>query len=129
MKVSEHSDNQDALSDGGTQIVSEEERNAQMRATVIGGAKGFTGGLAFALPASYLLNQRWAYYRQLPPSLKAFGVILVAVPAFVINAEHAGLRYEKEHWYVATSVRRSCLSLSDVVRRRASRVQDGRRCS
>jgi len=69
-----------------------------MRATVVGGAKGFTGGLAFALPTSYLLNRRWAYYRQLPPSLKAFGVILVAVPAFVINAEHAGLRYEKEHW-------------------------------
>ncbi|EPT03659.1 hypothetical protein FOMPIDRAFT_1046695 [Fomitopsis schrenkii] len=79
-------------------IVSEEERNAQMRATVVGGAKGFGGGLAFALPVSYLLNQRWPYYRQLPPSLKAFGVILVAVPAFVINAEHGGLKYEKEHW-------------------------------
>lgn len=82
-----------------------------MRATVVGGAKGFGGGLAFALPVSYLLNQRWPYYRQLPPSLKAFGVILVAVPAFVINAEHGGLKYEKEHWYVATSVRRSCRHL------------------
>lgn len=86
-----------------------------MRATVVGGAKGFTGGLAFALPASYLLNRRWAYYRHFPPSLKAFGVILVAVPAFVINAEHAGLKYEKEHWYVVTSVRRSRLSMMNVV--------------
>ncbi|TFY51374.1 hypothetical protein EVJ58_g10605 [Rhodofomes roseus] len=79
-------------------IVGEDERKAQMHATIIGGAKGFAGGLGFALPTSYLLNRRWAYYRQLPPSIKAFGVILVAVPAFVINAEHAGLRYEKEHW-------------------------------
>ncbi|KAH9938295.1 uncharacterized protein B0H18DRAFT_966476 [Fomitopsis serialis] len=37
--------------------------------------QGIHGRLAFALPTSYILNRRWAYYRQLPPSLKAFGVI------------------------------------------------------
>lgn len=110
MKVSPHNEHRWIRDDKCTQIVSEEDRNAQMRATIVGGAKGFGGGLAFALPVSYLLNRRWTYYRQLPPSLKAFGVILVAVPAFVINAEHAGLKYEKEHWCVATLVRRSCWS-------------------
>jgi len=79
-------------------IATKEEQDAQMRATIIGGAKGFAGGLGVALPASYLLNRRVPYYRALPPSLKAFGVILIAVPSFVINAEHAGLKYEKEHW-------------------------------
>ncbi|KZT12594.1 uncharacterized protein LAESUDRAFT_718871 [Laetiporus sulphureus 93-53] len=77
-------------------IITKEESDTQMRATAVGGAKGFAGGLAVALPMSYLLNKRWGYYRALPPSLKAFGVIIVAVPAFVINAEHSGLRYEKE---------------------------------
>ena len=56
----------------------------------MGGAKGFLSGAAVAFPASYLLQRRWAYYRQLPPCLKVFGVILVVVPSFVISAEHAG---------------------------------------
>ena len=64
----------------------------------MGGAKGFLGGSAVAFPVSYLLNKRWAYYRALPPSLKAFGVILVVIPSFVINAEHAGQKFEHAHW-------------------------------
>ncbi|OSX60160.1 hypothetical protein POSPLADRAFT_1182586 [Postia placenta MAD-698-R-SB12] len=80
-------------------IVTKEEQDAQMRATIVGGAKGFAGGLAVALPLSYLLNRRVQHYRHLPPSLKAFGVILIAVPSFVINAEHAGLNYEKQNWH------------------------------
>ncbi|KAH9894457.1 hypothetical protein C8Q73DRAFT_695626 [Cubamyces lactineus] len=79
-------------------LVSKEELDAQQHATIIGGLKGFAGGLAFALPASYVLHRRWHYYRALPPSLKALGVILVAVPSFVISAEHAGQRFEEERW-------------------------------
>ncbi|KZT29418.1 hypothetical protein NEOLEDRAFT_1175112 [Neolentinus lepideus HHB14362 ss-1] len=79
-------------------IVSTEDIDSYQRTAAIGGAKGFFGGLAVAGPASYVLNKRWAYYRQLPPSLKAFGIILVAVPAFAICAEHAGLKYERDHW-------------------------------
>ncbi|EPQ58964.1 hypothetical protein GLOTRDRAFT_70022 [Gloeophyllum trabeum ATCC 11539] len=79
-------------------IVSSDDIDNYQRATAIGGAKGFFGGLAVAGPASYILNKRWPYYRQLPPSLKAFGIILVAVPSFVIAAEHAGQKYEKDHW-------------------------------
>lgn len=76
----------------------QDKHEAQQRETILGGLKGFTGGLAFALPTSYLLHRKWPYYRALPPSLKAFGVILVAVPSFVISAEHAALRFEEEHW-------------------------------
>ncbi|KAI0774130.1 hypothetical protein C8Q74DRAFT_811096 [Fomes fomentarius] len=82
-------------------IVTKEEQDAQQRATVIGGIKGLVGGLGFALPASYVLHRRWPYYRTLQPSLKAFGVILVAVPAFVISAERAGFKYEREQWCVS----------------------------
>ncbi|KAI0353501.1 hypothetical protein OH77DRAFT_1427193 [Trametes cingulata] len=85
-------------------LVSKEEQDAQQRATILGGLKGFAGGLGVALPASYFLHRRWPYYRALPPSLKAFGVVLVAVPAFVISAEHAGQRYEEEHWTDAGKV-------------------------
>ncbi|KAI0751612.1 hypothetical protein C8Q80DRAFT_1268823 [Daedaleopsis nitida] len=79
-------------------IITKEEQDAQQHATVMGGLKGFTGGLAVALPASYYLHRRWPYYRALQPSLKAFGVILIAVPAFVISAERAGQKFEREQW-------------------------------
>ncbi|KAL5488257.1 RCF2_2 [Sanghuangporus weigelae] len=76
----------------------EEQKEEHQRAVILGGAKGFLGGLGVALPASYILYRRWPYYRNLQPSLKAFGVILVAVPSFVISAERAGLRYERQRW-------------------------------
>ncbi|KAI0638033.1 hypothetical protein C8Q77DRAFT_1088979 [Trametes polyzona] len=82
-------------------LISKEEQDAQQRATIVGGLKGFAGGLGFALPVSYLLQRKWPYYRALPPSLKAFGVILVAVPSFVISAEHAGQRFEEQRWHDA----------------------------
>ena len=75
-----------------------ERQNAQQRATVVGGIKGFLGGAAVALPLSYILHRRWSYYRALPPSLKALGVILIVVPSFVITAERTGLHYEREHF-------------------------------
>ncbi|KAH9918178.1 uncharacterized protein BXZ73DRAFT_80645 [Epithele typhae] len=57
------------------------------------------GGLAAALPASYLLYRRFPYYRALQPSLKALGVILVAVPACVITAERASQAFERAQWH------------------------------
>lgn len=79
-------------------LASQEEQLAQQKATLVGGAKGFFGGAAVALPASYIAHRTWPYYRALPPSLKAFGVILVVVPSFVIAADHAGQKFEQAHW-------------------------------
>ncbi|KAI0682907.1 hypothetical protein BC835DRAFT_1397835 [Cytidiella melzeri] len=79
-------------------LVSKEEQLAQQKATMVGGAKGFLGGAAVAFPASYLMHRTWPYYRALPPSLKAFGVIMIVVPSFVISADHAGQRFEREQW-------------------------------
>jgi hypothetical protein len=78
--------------------VSHEKQLAQQQATIAGGVKGFLGGAAVALPASYIMHRTWPYYRALPPSLKAFGVILVVVPSFVISADHAGQKFEQESW-------------------------------
>jgi len=66
-------------------------------AVAVGGAQGFLGALGAALPASYIANKRWPYYRNLQPSLKAFGVVLVVVPAFIIAGETAGRRFEQDN--------------------------------
>jgi hypothetical protein len=73
-------------------------------AVAVGGAQGFLGGMAAALPASYIANKRWPYYRSLPPSLKAFGVVMVVVPSFLVMAETAGRRFEQNNWQAAFSV-------------------------
>jgi len=67
-------------------------------AVAVGGAQGFLGGMVAALPASYVANKRWPYYRNLPPSLKALGVVMVVVPSFLITAETAGRRFEQDNW-------------------------------
>jgi len=67
-------------------------------AVAVGGAQGFLGSLAAALPATYVANKRWPYYRNLPPSLKAFGIVMTVVPAFVIAGETAGRRFERNNW-------------------------------
>ena len=98
------------------QIITKEEQDAQQRATIVGGLKGLAGGLGVALPASYLLYRRYPYYRALQPSLKAFGVILVAVPAFVIRAERAGLKFEREQWCACHLSLLPCCTLTDRAR-------------
>ncbi|KAF8505812.1 hypothetical protein F5888DRAFT_1604165, partial [Russula emetica] len=67
-------------------------------AVAVGGAQGFFGALAVSLPVSYIANQRWPYYKNLPPSLKAFGVVMAVVPTFIIAGETAGRRYEQDNW-------------------------------
>ena len=78
--------------------ITPEKASEHQRVVTWGGIKGGLAGLGVALPVSYALHQRWPYYRSLQPSLKAFGVILVAVPAFVISAERAGLAHERKDW-------------------------------
>ena len=79
-------------------VLTPEQEQEHQTAVITGGAKGFFGGLAVTLPASYVLQRRSAYYRSLTPALKAFGIVLVAVPSFVICAERAGLAYERSQY-------------------------------
>jgi len=77
-------------------LVTQEEADAHQRAVVKGGLKGAGLGLATSIPASYFLQRRWPYYRALPPSLKALGVIMVVAPWTVIEAERQGMFFEDE---------------------------------
>ncbi|KAJ7639382.1 hypothetical protein FB45DRAFT_905458, partial [Roridomyces roridus] len=47
---------------------------------------------------SVYAHRRWTYYRQLPPSLKLLGVLVIAAPALSIQAERRGLEYDKSQW-------------------------------
>lgn len=79
-------------------LLTKEEAEAHQHASVIGGIKGFSAGTAFALPLSYYLYRTWPYYKTLPPALKAFGVIIFAVPTCIIKAERDGNEYERQRW-------------------------------
>ncbi|KDQ64181.1 hypothetical protein JAAARDRAFT_52163 [Jaapia argillacea MUCL 33604] len=79
-------------------LATAEELDAHARVTTIGAAKGVAGGLAFALPLSYIANKRWAYYRSLTPALKSLAVVLIVLPTFAISAERAGLQFERQQW-------------------------------
>ena len=79
--------------------ITPEKAAEHQRIVTLGGIKGGLAGLGVALPLSYALHQRWPYYRSLQPSLKAFGIILIAVPSFVISAERAGLAHERQDWH------------------------------
>jgi len=77
-------------------LLTQEELAEHQQRVFDGGVKGMAYGLAVALPVSYLAHRRFPYYRSLPPSLKALGVIMVAVPWCVIEAERNGIAYEEE---------------------------------
>lgn len=51
-----------------------------------------------SVPASYAFHRRWAYYRSLPITIKVLGVVLVAAPAFAIQAERRGVEFDKAQW-------------------------------
>ncbi|EGO02377.1 hypothetical protein SERLA73DRAFT_178283 [Serpula lacrymans var. lacrymans S7.3] len=79
-------------------ILSEKEVKEHNAVTTKGALEGALMGSAIALPGFYYLNRRWAYYRALPPSLKALGVVIIVAPLVSIRAEHRGLEYDREHW-------------------------------
>lgn len=67
-------------------------------ATLRGAVEGTLWSLAVAVPGSYLLHRRWAYYRSLPITLKALGCVLVVAPAFAVQAERRGVEFDKSTW-------------------------------
>ena len=77
-----------------------------------------------ALPLSYVLHRRWPYYRSLQPSLKAFGVVLVAVPSFVISAERVAIAYERAQWNDIGELELKAIHSRDVARRSAMSLRD-----
>jgi len=79
-------------------LISKKEEEAHYNVVLKGGVKGFAYSSAVAIPASFYLNRTWAYYRQLPLSLKALGVITITVPACVIQAEHESLAFQRQQW-------------------------------
>jgi len=79
-------------------ILTQEEINEHYNVTVKGGIKGFAFGLGTSLPLSFIAQRYWPYYRSLPLPLKAFGVMVVTVPACVIKAENDGNAWEHTRW-------------------------------
>ncbi|KIJ62253.1 hypothetical protein HYDPIDRAFT_114736 [Hydnomerulius pinastri MD-312] len=79
-------------------IVTQEEVQAHNSATIRGATEGFLGSAAFAVPASFVLHRRWAYYRSLPLPLKVAGVVMLIAPAVSIQAERRGLEFDKASW-------------------------------
>jgi len=79
-------------------LLTKEEADAHYRTTLEGGLKGFTVGLASSLGMAWFLNKRWPYYRNLPLSLKAFSIIVITVPAVVIQAEHQSDAFQRAQW-------------------------------
>ena len=84
------------------QFPTKQQQEEHQRATVVGGAKGFIGGLAVALPASYWANKYWAPYKHWPVSLRTFAAVTLIVPSFIVGAERAGQAYERSQWYAPT---------------------------
>ncbi|KAH9900013.1 hypothetical protein C8Q73DRAFT_681709 [Cubamyces lactineus] len=79
-------------------FATEEELAGHHAATVRGAIEGVLGGLAISLPASWYAQRNWAYYRALPPHLKALGVILVVGPCYAIQAERRGVEFDQSTW-------------------------------
>jgi len=79
-------------------ILTEEEADAHYNVVLKGGAKGFAGSMAFAIPLSYYCHRAWPYYRSLPISLKALGIVVLTVPVSVVKAELDGNAWERTRW-------------------------------
>ncbi|KAI0327759.1 hypothetical protein GY45DRAFT_1088596 [Cubamyces sp. BRFM 1775] len=79
-------------------FATEEELAGHHAATVRGAIEGVIGGLALSLPASWYAQRNWAYYRSLPPHLKALGIILVVGPCYAIQAERRGVEFDQSTW-------------------------------
>jgi hypothetical protein len=67
-------------------------------ATWRGGLKGLGVGAGLSASGHFLLQRSSMRYRALPLPAKAFGPMLVIVPAVVIMAERAGLAYDHQRY-------------------------------
>ncbi|KAH7105494.1 hypothetical protein BKA62DRAFT_689875 [Auriculariales sp. MPI-PUGE-AT-0066] len=79
-------------------IVTPEELQAHSNATMRGGVEGLAIGTAIATPSIFAANRFLPVYRALPLSLKAGSAVAILIPAAVIQAERAGLAFERGLW-------------------------------
>lgn len=82
-------------------LATEEQIQAHAAASRRGALEGTLVAGTIATLGSVYSHRRWAYYRNLPPSLKVLGVLIVAAPALSIQAERRGLEYDKSQWCVS----------------------------
>ncbi|KAJ7129194.1 hypothetical protein C8R44DRAFT_776133 [Mycena epipterygia] len=79
-------------------LATEEQIQAHTAASRRGALEGTLVAGTIATLGSVYSHRRWAYYRNLPPSLKVLGVLIVTAPALSIQAERRGLEYDKSQW-------------------------------
>lgn len=79
------------------QFVTQEDLKGHDAATLRGAIEGIVASSAVAIPSSFYLHRRWAYYRSLPMPIKVLGIVLVVAPAFAVQAERRGVQYDVEH--------------------------------
>ena len=94
---------------------------------MMGGAEGLAIGTAIAVPTIYSANRFFPTYRALPVSLKMFSVIFLLVPASVIQAERAGLAFERATLASRTHFGAGRSSLSAACRDTLDRHEQARR--
>jgi hypothetical protein len=80
------------------QIVTKEGEEQYLDAVITGGLKGFAYATALGVPGYFLLTRNSATYRALPPSLKAFGFVVIGIPLVSVCAEKSGERFEQSQW-------------------------------
>ncbi|ESK95087.1 ynr018w-like protein [Moniliophthora roreri MCA 2997] len=78
--------------------VTEEELRGHRNATIRGAVEGTLAGGAVASAAGLYMQRRWTAFRQLPPSLKVLGGIIVVAPLLTIQAERRGLEFDQAQW-------------------------------
>lgn len=79
-------------------FVTKEDLAAHQAATIRGAIEGTVAGFAISIPASLYAHRHWAYYRSLPLSLKALGIVIVTAPLYAVQAERRGVEYDKSTW-------------------------------
>ncbi|KAJ7118558.1 hypothetical protein C8R43DRAFT_1036059 [Mycena crocata] len=79
-------------------LASEEQIAAHAAASRRGALEGGLAAGTVATIGSIYSHRRFAYYRNLPPSLKVLGILIIAAPALSIQAERRGLEYDKSQW-------------------------------
>ncbi|KAF8339201.1 uncharacterized protein EI90DRAFT_2470282 [Cantharellus anzutake] len=98
-------------------ILTQEEADEHYRVVLRGGAEGFVYSSLVAFPLSYYLHRAWPYYRNLPLSLKALGVVILTIPASVIKAEVDGNAWERSRWRDA-----GALEIDELQKREQQRI-------